>query len=658
MTNYYQFNEVERQILIDIPTPLVVMQIIHNEFHLLLVSQGVEKFFHIEHVQVGAFIRKFNEHPESIINVDDFRYLRKALEHLNMHPEKFFKAIVRLSPEHYEETYVNLSGDFQIRGKVKLLFVHLSDVTKQHVSLMNASQTSDHLSMLLNRILFTTQTCIFWKDTQRRFLGANKAFLDYYGFDGLEKILGKTDEDMGWHINPDPFKNDEIRVIQNGESTYRVHGTCIAKGKVRDIVASKSPLYMNGVIVGLVGSFEDVTSDYLQREEINKLNQALVRSLKNEEQANKAKADFMARMSHDMRTPLTTVIGLSEQGIEEAVEKDRQLFNQIREASGYLLSLLNDILDVEKFDSGKMRKYDEVFDLKALHEQVYNMTSTNAKKKRQEMIVNAQDMPGRPYVYSDRRWLAQILINVIDNAIKYTPERGRISWDIRYEIQDDGTLLVTYTIADNGVGMSKEFMRHMYEPFSQAMNAESKYATSTGLGLSIVKNAVALFGGTIDCESELDQGTTFTLTIPLDYASETQIEALGKKRVAMENTAALKGKHLLLCEDVEINAGIIMNILSKYGMTCDHAKNGEEGLTMLASHHYDAILMDIRMPVMDGLVATKKIRETDSKIPIIALSANTYKEDVEQSLAAGMNAHIGKPINTRELIETILTCLN
>lgn len=658
MTNYYHFDDQEKKVLCDIPSPLLVMQISHDGFRLLLISRGVEKFFHIPHDQAENFIIRFNENPKRVIHQDDLIYLYKASQHLEMHPEKFFKAIIRLAPEHFKETYVNVCGDFQMRGHTKLLFLHLSDITKQHQSLITASQTSDHLSMLLNRILFTTQTCIFWKDTQRRFLGANKAFLDYYGFAGLEVILGKTDEEMGWHINPDPFKNDELRVIQNGESTYRVHGTCIVKGKVRDIVASKSPLYLNGVIVGLVGSFEDVTADYQQREEINQLNQALVRSLKNEEQANKAKADFMARMSHDMRTPLTTVMGLSEQGIEGAdSERDRQLFDQIRAASGYLLSLLNDILDVEKFDAGKMRKYDEVFDLNKLHEQVLNMVSPNALKKRQQLTFTPSPIPHQPYMFSDCRWLAQILINLIDNAIKYTPLDGQVSWQVRYQDQHDGRVMVTYTIADTGVGMSEEFMRHMYEPFSQAMNTESRYATSTGLGLSIVKSAIELFGGDIDCQSKLGQGTTFTVNLPLDYASVNQVEAFHRKAISVDDHLEdLKGKHLLLCEDVAINAGIIINILEKYGMSCDHAGNGQEGLEMLAHHHYDAILMDIRMPVMDGLTAARTIRETNQDIPIIALSANTYKEDIEKSLEAGMNAHIGKPIDKRELLETILTC--
>lgn len=653
------FSREERRSLERLVIPMAVFEIGDAKNELILITSGLKRFFKRAHADSALLVADFNEHPDHYLEKKTQIRLKQEVTQSFMRSDHGFKEVISLKISDDKESFVSVNGDFDYAHGHLLLFVHLADMTSQQQMITSAIQTRDHLSMLLDKILYTTQTCIFWKDTQRRFLGANKAFLDYYGFKSLNAILGKTDEDMGWHVNPGPYKSDEERIIQNGESTYRVHGTCIAKGRVRDIVASKSPLYLNGSIVGLVGSFEDVTQQYQQRDEINKLTQALVKSLRNEEKANAAKADFMARMSHDMRTPLTTVIGLSEQAIEQADEQNKKIYSQIGDASKYLLSLLNDILDVEKFDSGRMQRYDAVVDINKLYLQVKNMMTPQAEKKHQTFSVKNDPLPHDHYIRTDERWLCQILINIINNAIKYTPDGGTITWETKYAPLSDGRVMAHYTISDNGVGMTKDFLKHMYEPFSQEMNSLSHSETSTGLGLSIVKNAVALFGGEIECQSVLNKGTTFTLSIPLDYPEKEELQAFKQKRSSRSSDfEVFKNKKILLCEDVLINAGIIQNILSRYGMTSDHATNGLEGLEMAKKNHYDAILMDIRMPGMDGLTAAREIRKFDQNIPIIALSANTYKEDVDKSLAAGMNAHIGKPINVRELMDALYTFLS
>jgi PAS domain S-box-containing protein len=662
LAEYYQFKSDEKKVLVHLPVSLAVAEIKGDHTHLLLLSQEAERIFRFDDQSAQEQIAEFNAHPEHYIIEKDLADLKQMIKEIISNPGQSLKHTVKMATVHFQEdTYFDICGDVEVREGHQLLFVHINDVTTRQITLVNATRTSDHLSMLLNRILATTQTCVFWKDKERRFLGANKAFLDYYGFSSLDVILGKTDEDIGWHINPEPFKDDELRIIHNGESTYKVHGTCIAKGQVRDIVASKSPLYMDGQVIGLVGTFDDVTDDYMQREEISKLNNALLNSLKNEEKANAAKADFMARMSHDMRTPLTTIIGLSEQAVENTKnDEDRVIFHQITDASHYLLSLLNDILDVEKFDSGKMRRNDEVVDINHLYHQVEAMIEPTARKKGQKFIVKNDEMPSGPYVKTDERWLTQILINIINNAVKYTPDHGTISWTTHYLKQDDGTIMASFEISDTGVGMSKEFLKHMYEPFTQEMNALSHSETSTGLGLSIVKNAVMMFGGMITCDSELHKGTTFHINIPLEYPTEEELASHHEKKSSFStNVTVLKDKYALLCEDVAINAAIIQSILNKYEIQCDIASNGRQGIETLQAHpdRYDVILMDIRMPVMDGLSAAKEIRTFNKDIPIVALSANTYKEDIQRSLAAGMNAHIGKPINVKELIETLCSLL-
>ncbi len=578
------------------------------------------------------------------------------MEYASHHRNEEIRLTYRLK-KHDTQRYIwiNCIGHFQKREDHELLFLNFYDISDEQETYLMNMESSHRQSILLQKILATTQTAIFWKDAQRRFLGANKAFLDYYSFPNLETILGKTDEDMGWHDNPDPFKNDEVRVIEKGESTYRVHGECISHGENRDIVASKSPLFIDGEIVGLVGSFEDVTAEYRAREQIEKLNKALMISLKNEEKANAAKADFMARMSHDMRTPLTTVIGLSNLGIDDNLNPhDVDCFIQIRDSSEYLLSLLNDILDVEKFDSGKMQKDIRVGHLSTIIRKVSTVISASAAYKDQTLLIDPAPLEDDVFIKTDGKWLEQLLINILNNAIKYTPKKGTITWKDTVEKLDDGRYLNTHVISDTGVGISKEFMKHMYEPFTQEPNKLSRSETGTGLGLAIVKNAVELLGGEIMCESEIDQGTTFTIKVPLEVATDEEIAQYNKEnegsRISKDD---LKDKCILLCEDVMINADIIAKILRRYGMKIDHAIDGFEGVKMQAENHYDCILMDIRMPGMDGLTAAKKIRETDQKVPIIALSANAYKEDINKSLDAGMNAHLSKPVNTKELIDEI-----
>jgi CheY-like chemotaxis protein len=256
-------------------------------------------------------------------------------------------------------------------------------------------------------------------------------------------------------------------------------------------------------------------------------------------------------------------------------------------------------------------------------------------------------------VKADRRWVMQILINLINNAIKYTPRKGKISWVITQE-EKEGKIISRHVIKDNGVGMSDSFIKEMYEPFSQEQNELSHSETSTGLGLSIVKKVIDMFEGDIECHSILHEGTTFTLTIPYETVTKAEeVEFLHQQEDYIDYDV-LKGKHILICEDVDINAQIIAMILQKYGMTSEIASDGNVGIEKCRHNQYDAILMDIRMPNCDGLTAAKRIREFNNDVSIIALSANTYLEDIQKSIDAGMNAHIGKPIDTKELLKTLV----
>ncbi|SDW26154.1 PAS domain S-box-containing protein [Kandleria vitulina] len=642
-------SEQEKQFFKYLPSTLCVMEVNDNQFRLIALSEGLCNYLDIDYREMPVLIRNFNNHRDRFISVKD-----QEMIVMKCRQRKNEDRIQLRFPFHHpngKDVWLLVNGYFRSVNSHQLCYCQVIDLTKEKIRLDVANAQNDHLATLLNDILSTTQTCIFWKDDKRRFVGANKAFLDYYGFPSLKSILNKTDEDMGWHNEPDYFMQDEMRVL-NGERTYRVHGKCIAKGKERDIVASKAPLYNNGKIVGLVGSFEDVTLEYRQREEIEGLNKALVAALKNEEKANAAKAEFMARMSHDMRTPLTTVIGLSEKGLEDTQnEEDYKRYTYIKKASEYLLSLLNDILNVEKLKSGRMTMNNEVVDINEIYGQVEGMTKPSATEREHEYTIIRPK--GTMLVKTDRHWVMQILINLINNAIKYTPRKGKISWVITQE-EKEGKIISHHVIKDNGVGISNSFIKEMYEPFSQEQNELSHSETSTGLGLSIVKKAIDMFEGDIECHSILHEGTTFTLTIPYETVTKAEEVQFFHQQEDYIDYDVLKGKHILICEDVDINAQIIAMILQKYGMTSEIASDGNVGIEKCRHNQYDAILMDIRMPNCDGLTAAKRIREFNNDVSIIALSANTYLEDIQKSIDAGMNAHIGKPIDKKELLKALV----
>jgi PAS domain S-box-containing protein len=498
---------------------------------------------------------------------------------------------------------------------------------------------------LLSKVLATTQTKIFWKDRERRFLGVNRAFLNFYGFTSESELIGKTDEELGWHRDPDAEKaymEDERRILETGESTTRVPGKCMVKGEERDIVASKSPLYENGEIVGLVGSFEDVTEELRREREIIKLNAV--------------KSDFMARVSHDMRTPLTAIIGLSDLGMHENPDmKDNVYYSKIRDSAQYLLALMNDILDVQKMESGQAKADPVVLKLSDIMDKVETMVRPAAEKKRIRFNVLSDREADRYYAKQDERRVEQVLLNILNNAVKYTAIGGSITWKNRIT-EDNGKLYVTHVIADTGEGMSKAFMRHMYDTFSQEHNRLSRYESGTGLGLAIVKHAMDLMGGTIECESEVGKGTTFTLTIPHIKASREEIKAYRaerQKRSDDSEPAKLEGRRILVVDDAKMNAEIVMMMLESKGAVAEYARDGAVALEKAKTEHYDAILMDIRMPVMNGLESAAKIRTFDQQTPIIALSANAYRSDIRKSLEAGMNSHVTKPVDLEELTEVL-----
>lgn len=368
-----------------------------------------------------------------------------------------------------------------------------------------------------------------------------------------------------------------------------------------------------------------------------------------------AKSDFLSRMSHDMRTPMNGIIGLTGLTMEiEGLPKEAtDNLKKIDDSSKYLLNLINDTLDMNKIESNKINLNTEPTDLSTFIDQIISVSQVSADQKHVNLEV-CRSTDSVPPVLLDRVRVQQIVFNIVSNAIKFTPENGTVSICTSGRVSAY-KVCTCITISDTGIGISSEFLNKMFEPFEQENSSATSQYSGTGLGLAIVKNLVSLMNGTISVESEKNVGTKFTINLDFDIA-DAQVE----QPVAPSCAADLNGKRVLLCEDHPLNTEIAKKLLLKKEIVVDYAQNGKVAVEKFAKSptwYYDAILMDIRMPIMDGLTATRRIREIprpDAKtIPIIAMTANAFDEDKQKSLAVGMSAHLTKPIVPDSLYETL-----
>lgn len=375
--------------------------------------------------------------------------------------------------------------------------------------------------------------------------------------------------------------------------------------------------------------------------------------------ANRAKSEFLARMSHDMRTPMNGILGIAEliKGENDLNEINKDIA-QLELSGQYLLRLINDTLDMNKIETGKLVLHNEVVNSEQLFKNVLANATLLAREKSIELKVDAPHIATGKWVpvVTDPTRLEQIVMNVISNAIKFTQPGGTVTLEMETVSITKDTVTDRYTVRDTGIGMSEEFLPHLFESFSQEGRMNTERENGTGLGMSIVKQLVEMMGGEISVKSKINEGTEISILMHyLAYRGENT-----KKPEHESDFNILNGKRVLLCEDHPLNARIAMQLLEKEGMQVEHASNGQEGSIMYAvstPFYYDAVLMDIRMPVMNGLEAAAAIRSLarpDAKeVPIIAMTANAYEEDVEKSLSAGMNVHLAKPVHPTLLFETL-----
>ena len=389
------------------------------------------------------------------------------------------------------------------------------------------------------------------------------------------------------------------------------------------------------------------------------LNAKLQVAVENAESANRAKSTFLFNMSHDIRTPMNAIIGyadLASRHLDDPAKLEKYMEN-IQVCGQNLLMLLNNVLDLARIENDKTEIEYSVSDVEKDFRNCIAMFQNQADSKGQTLTVTAQLQ--HPYVYADIPHLTEVCTNLVSNAVKYTGACGTIHCDITQKPgKKEGWCDTVITVADNGIGMSQEFQKHIFEPFERERTSTVSKVEGSGIGMGIVKKLVGLMGGTVEVESKIGVGSTFTVTIPCRIASQEETQA--KRETGSSDKKSLSGTKILLAEDNDLNAEIAVELLQEEGCTVDRAKDGVECVDMLekaANGTYQLILMDIQMPVMNGYDAAKKIRRMEdlpkADIPIIAMTANAFSEDKQAALDAGMNDHVSKPINMNILVPTI-----
>ena len=380
------------------------------------------------------------------------------------------------------------------------------------------------------------------------------------------------------------------------------------------------------------------------------------------EEASTAKTEFLSNMSHDIRTPINGIMGMldiAEENFEDQA-RVRDCLTKMRGAASHLLSLVNDVLDMSKIESGSMKLLNNPFDLRVLLQACCDIVEGQIIERK--LTFSKQIGPfWHPYLVGSELHVRQVLINILSNAVKYTPDGGTIRFCAKETLYEEGLVHLRMEITDNGIGMSEEFLQHIFEPFTQEQRSSRTHYKGTGLGMAITKKLVDQMHGSLDVESEPGKGSTFIvrLSLPVD---PTPHPVAAQQPAKQEETPTLAGLHLLLAEDNELNSEIAVTLLEAEGAKITAVTNGREALEAMqhaAPHTYDAVLMDVMMPEMNGLEATRCIRAfegvgPDEGTPIIAMTANVFADDVRACLDSGMNSHVGKPLDMKVLMREIL----
>ena len=544
---------------------------------------------------------------------------------------------------------------------------HISSLEKENIKLEDKNTFLSNENIELQRARDAVYSVLNSGSYLCTYAEDGESMLSIKFSDALRKLYGYTNKEDApdtWEMwlkgaHPDDREYVESRYLaalrdRTGNTGYSVTYRAVKKdGTIRWYKAA-----------GHMIRREDGTAEYcygfiMDIDEQKKASDMAKKALEQAKRANEAKTSFLARMSHDIRTPMNGIMGLIE--INEKHADDIAFTTQNRRkakiAADHLLSLINDVLQLSKLEDSDIELAESPFNMLTLLDDIFTITEMRAKENGITVKKNRDDnVPKYPYLWGSPLHVRQIYINLLGNSIKYNKKNGSITCDASAEEMDQEHIRFKMVIKDTGIGISKEFQQHLFDPFSREHEELSGKYEGTGLGLSIVKQLVDKMGGIIQVESEPDKGSCFTVEIPFRIATEDEVSSRAKS----EENGNIKGKTLLLVEDNELNMDISEILLTDAGASIIKAVNGQQAVDIFKEKPpgtFDAILMDVMMPIMNGYEATRCIRELEradaKKIPIIAMTANAFAEDRQKALEMGMNEHIAKPLDVNRLMSVL-----
>jgi signal transduction histidine kinase len=510
------------------------------------------------------------------------------------------------------------------------------------------------LDRYMNLLLDNSPGLIMFFNVEGRLVFASESYLRESGAQVLGVVAGKAYRELLAPVVSGEFLDRVERLFAlallnrrtvDAEQDIDFSGF----GETRHYLMQMTPMIDEaGKAEGLMIMFYDTT-------EITRARREAERARELAEQSTKAKSDFLSRMSHEMRTPMNAIIGMTNIArLSHDPARKEYCLDKISEASVHLLGVINDILDMSKIESGKFELFESAFDFENMLKRVVDVVNFRVEEKHQSLVVDVDEKIPRVLI-SDEQRLAQVITNLLSNAVKFTPDGGTIILSARAE--ESGTDTIRFSVKDTGIGISKDQQPKLFTSFEQADGGISRRFGGTGLGLAISKRIVELMGGRIWIESEIGKGSDFIFEISAKPSLDGDGAALKESETPnLSDDGIFNGKRVLLAEDVEINCEVLTSLIEHTGVTLDYAGDGLEALGKFSDdpEGYDLILMDVHMPNMDGYEATRRIRASGlnraKEIPIIAMTANVFREDVEKCRAAGMNAHLGKPIDVGDVI--------
>ncbi|MDR2048052.1 MAG: PTS transporter subunit EIIC [Treponema sp.] len=519
-------------------------------------------------------------------------------------------------------------------------------------------------------VLKNTPGVTFMLDLNMHFVLGSEKTAEFLGFGGIREMAGLSFQELFAGTMPGAWISGAedrcVRVIETSRGESYEEKIELRSGKTAVFQIGITPAEeQDGVCRGVVVVMNDVSQLFSAREEA--------------ERASQAKGTFLANMSHEMRTPMNAIIGMTNVAMASGdIERKDYCLKKIEDASSHLLGVINDILDISKIEANKLELSPVLFNFEKMLQKVSGVIGFRMDEKKQRFILRIDEhIPAA--LFGDDQRLSQVIANLLSNAVKFTPENGSIELDARLINEDDQACTIQVEVIDSGIGIGKEQLPRLFTSFEQADSGTSRKFGGTGLGLAISKSIVEMMGGRIRVESEPGKGSVFAFTVRMKRAPERQSENApedvtgekdrnagdgnpvlfsGDKRPDI--TGSLKDHRILLVEDIEINREIMIALLEPTSLQIDCAENGAEALRIFTEFpgKYDLIFMDVQMPEMDGYEATRRIRAFEKEhpsngIPIIAMTANVFREDVEKCLEAGMNGHVGKPVDFDEVLRTL-----